>query len=273
VFRTLPAPELTCFRLGWLLSAGSAVLEAWQAWAPEAPNELAASLLLNTFSDLDRQPTVTLFGASLGTKSETAGLVDELAARAGTNPVSSSLERLPYVAARRYLAEQAPGLQLPGTPSHDEPLQPDVVFNKSEFFRDLYPRDAIEALVAHFAADRVPGQARELDFTPWGGAYNTVQPDATAFVHRNERFLLKHAVILDAAASSRNRDDARTWLTRSWILAHRYGSSGVFPNFADPDLDPWATAYHRGNRNRLLQIKAKYDPENVFHSGGLDVER
>jgi FAD/FMN-containing dehydrogenase len=273
VFRTVPAPELTCFRLVWPLSAGSAVLDAWQAWAPEAPNELAASLLLNTFSDLDRQPTVTLFGASLGTKSETAGLVDELAARAGTNPVSSSLERLPYVAARRYLAEQAPGLQLPGTPSHDEPLQPDVVFNKSEFFRDLYPRDAIEALVAHFAADRVPGQARELDFTPWGGAYNTVQPDATAFVHRNERFLLKHAVILDAAASSRNRDDARTWLTRSWILAHRYGSSGVFPNFADPDLDPWATAYHRGNRNRLLQIKAKYDPENVFHSGGLDVER
>jgi hypothetical protein len=110
-----------------------------------------------------------------------------------------------------------------------------------------------------------------LDFTPWGGAYNSVQPQATAFVHRNERFLLKHAVILDADASSRNRDDARTWLTRSWILAHRYGSGGVFPNFADPDLDPWATAYHRGNRDRLLQVKAKYDPEDVFRSGGLDI--
>jgi FAD/FMN-containing dehydrogenase len=273
VFRTLPAPELTCFRLGWLLSAGSAVLEAWQAWAPEAPNELAASLLLNTFSDFDRQPTVTLFGANLGTKSETADLLGELAARAGTDPVSSSLDQLPYVAARRYLAEQAPGLELPGTPSHDEPLQPDVVFNKSEFFRDLFPGDAIKALVGHLAADRVRGQARELDFTPWGGAYNTVQPHATAFVHRKERFLLKHAAILDAAASSSARDDARTWLTRSWAIAHRYGSGGVFPNFADPDLDAWATAYHRGNRDRLLQVKAKYDPENVFRSGGPDTGR
>jgi FAD/FMN-containing dehydrogenase len=273
VFRTVPAPELTCFRLEWPLGAANAVLEAWQAWAPAAPNELAASLLLNTLSDLDRQPTVTLFGASLGTKSETAGLVDELAARAGADPVSSSLEQLPFADARRFLAEQAPGLELPGTASDDEPGQPDVAFNKSEFFRDLFPGDAIEALTQHFAADRVHGQARELDFTPWGGAYNTVQPQATAFVHRKERFLLKHAVILDAAASSSARDEARTWLMRSWALAHRYGSGGVFPNFADPDLDAWARAYHLGNRGRLLQIKAKYDPENVFRSGGLDIGR
>jgi FAD/FMN-containing dehydrogenase len=273
VFRTVPAPELTCFRLGWPLSAGNAVLDAWQAMAPEAPKELAASLLLNTFSDLDRLPTVTLFGASLGTKSETADLLGELAARAGADPGSSSLQQLPYSDARRFLAEEAPGLALPGTASLDEPEQPDIAFNKSEFFRDLFPGDAIKALVGHLAADRVRGQARELDFTPWGGAYNTVQPHATAFVHRKERFLLKHAAILDAAASRSARDDARTWLTRSWTIAHRYGSGGVFPNFADPDLDPWATAYHRGNRDRLLQVKAKYDPENVFRSGGLDTGR
>jgi FAD/FMN-containing dehydrogenase len=271
VFRTVPAPELTCFRLGWPLSAAKAVLEAWQAWAPEAPNELAASLLLNSFSDADRPPAVTLFGTSLGTKSETVGLVDQLAARAGTDPVSSSLELLPYAAARQFLAENAPGLEQPGTAA--EELSPDVIFNKSEFFRERFSRDAVEELLDHFAADRAHGQGRELDFTPWGGAYNTVQPHETAFVHRKERFLLKHAVILDATASSRHRDEARTWLTRSWALAHRHGSGGVFPNFADPDLDPWAPAYHRGNRNRLLEIKARYDPADVFRSAGFDVER
>lgn len=93
-----------------------------------------------------------------------------------------------------------------------------------------------------------------------------MQPHATAFAHRHERFLLKRAVSLDPAASNSDRDDARTWLTRSWALAHRYGSGGVFPNFADPDLDAWATASHRSNRNRLLQVKARYDPENVFRS-------
>jgi FAD/FMN-containing dehydrogenase len=270
VFRTVPVQELTCFRLGWPLSAASPLLEDWQAWAPEAPNELAASLLLNTFSGVDRPPAVTLFGASLGTKSETASLVDQVAVRAGADPVSSSLEQLPYAAARHFLAEQAPGLEQPGTASNAEP-PPNVVFNKSEFFRKPLPRGAIEALVDHVAADRVHGQARELDLTPWGGAYNRVQPHATAFAHRNERFLLKHAVSLGAAASNSDRDDARKWLTRSSALAHRYGSGGVFPNFADPDLDAWATAYHRRNRNRLLQVKARYDPENVFRSERVDI--
>jgi FAD binding domain/Berberine and berberine like len=273
VLTTVPVQELTCFRLGWPLTAANAVLEAWQAWAPEAPNELAASLLLNTFSDADRPPTVTLFGANLGTKSETASLVDQLAVRAGADPGSNSLEQLPYANARQFLADQAPGLEQSATTRDDEPPPPNVVFNKSEFFRTPLPRGAIDALVDHFAADTVRGQARELDLTPWGGAYNRMQPDATAFAHRNERFLLKHAVSLSAAALNRDCDAARTWLARSWALAHPYGSGGVFPNFADPDLDPWATAYHRSNRDRLLKIKARYDPETVFRSDRVDSKR
>jgi FAD/FMN-containing dehydrogenase len=261
VFRTVLAPELTCFRLAWPLTTANALLEAWQAWAPDAPDELAASLLLNTYSDADRPPVVTLFGASMATKSETVRLLDQLAVRAGAEPVSSSLEQLPTSAARQYLVDHTPGLEQTST---DTEPPPPVVFNMSEFFREPLPHGAIDALVHHFAADSVPGQARELDLTPWGGAYNRVQPHATAFAHRNERFVLKHAVILDAAASNSDRDDARTWLSRSWGLTHQHGSGGVFPNFADPDLVTWATEYHRGNRDRLLQVKASYDPENVF---------
>jgi FAD binding domain/Berberine and berberine like len=272
VFKTVPVEELTCFRLGWPLTAANAVLEAWQAWAPEAPNELAASLLLNTFGDVDRPPAVTLFGAGLGAKGETASLVDQLAVRAVADPVSSSLEQLPYKAARRFLSEHTPGVEQPATASGNEP-PPNVVFNRSEFFRKPLPRGAIEALVAHFAAGRVHGQARELDLTPWGGAYNRVQAHATAFAHRNERFLLKHAVSLAGAAMTSDRDRARAWLSRSWALAHRYGSGGVFPNFAEPELDAWTTAYHRGNRNRLLQVKARYDPENVFRFDHVEIER
>jgi FAD/FMN-containing dehydrogenase len=272
VFRTVPVQELACFRVSWPLSAAIDVLDAWQAWAPKGPDELAASLLLNAFGDVGRSPAVTLFGAGQGTKSETAGLVEELTARAGADPIASSLEQLPYPAARQFLVENAPGLEQPGPVSDDE-SPPIVAFNKSEFFRQPLPRGAIETLVDHFTADRAQGQARELDLTPWGGAYNRVQPHETAFVHRNERFVLKHAAILDATASDRDREDARTWLTRSWSLTHPYGSGGVFPNFADPDLDSWATAYNRGNLDRLLEIKAKYDPENVFRPGGLEVER
>lgn len=46
IFKTLPAPEATAFHLLWPHTHAAAVIEAWQAWAPSAPDELAASLLL-----------------------------------------------------------------------------------------------------------------------------------------------------------------------------------------------------------------------------------
>jgi FAD/FMN-containing dehydrogenase len=38
----------------------------------------------------------------------------------------------------------------------------------------------------------------------------------------------------------------------------------VFPNFPDPDLKEWASAYYGTNYERLLRVKAKYDPDNSF---------
>jgi hypothetical protein len=126
------------------------------------------------------------------------------------------------------------------------------------------PRDAIEALVERLVRDHVPGQARELDFTPWGGAYNRTPAGATAFAHRSERFLVKHAVVLDAESSPRERVAARDWLAASWSLVHSHGAGGVFPNFPDPDLPEPLRAYHGENLERLTQVKARYDPDDVF---------
>ena len=58
---------------------------------------------------------------------------------------------------------------------------------KSEFFRDPLPAEAVERLVDQLVSDRRPGESRELDFSPWGGAYNRIASDATAFPHRNAR--------------------------------------------------------------------------------------
>ena len=54
------------------------------------------------------------------------------------------------------------------------------------------------------------------------------------------------------------------WLDRSWARAHAHASGRVYPNFPDPDLDDWATAYHGGNAERLRAVKRRYDPERVF---------
>jgi FAD/FMN-containing dehydrogenase len=38
----------------------------------------------------------------------------------------------------------------------------------------------------------------------------------------------------------------------------------VFQNFADPDLEHWAAAYYGSNYDRLVRVKARYDPSNLF---------
>jgi FAD/FMN-containing dehydrogenase len=109
-----------------------------------------------------------------------------------------------------------------------------------------------------------PGQSREVDFLPWGGAYNRVPADATAFVHRGESFLVQHLVEVGAGAAPAERGAARDWLARSWALVHPSGSGGVYPNFPDPDLEDWAHAYHGTNYDRLRRVKAAYDPGGFF---------
>jgi FAD binding domain/Berberine and berberine like len=231
-FRTVPADDLTCFKLAWPYKHAASLIELWQGWAPSAGDELAASLLVNAAGDL-REPVVTLFGAMLGTQAETMRTLDELIARLGADPGPATLEQLPHRAAKRFLAEHAPGAE-PQDGAAIEPPKPVLMLSKSEFFRQPLAGEAIAALVEAFAAEREPGQGRELDFTPWGGAYD------------RERVL------------------ARDWLTSSWSLVHRWGSGGVFPNFPDPDLAD-SRAYYGDNHERLSRVKARYDPDNVFH--------
>ena len=57
---------------------------------------------------------------------------------------------------------------------------------------------------------------------------------------------------------------AREWLDRSWAITHPFGTGGVYPNFPEDGLDPWAVEYHGPNRERLLEAKRRYDPEGVF---------
>jgi len=253
-FRTLPAPDATSFHLVWQATDAAAVIDTWQAWAPDGPDELAASLLVTAAGDLQQPPVVNVFGAMLGTEADTAALLEELVARVGADPTSAVRKHQSYRATKRYLAEHGPGEKRPlGHP-----------FSKSEFFARRLPTDAVAALLENFSEGRVAGQSRELDFTPWGGAYNRVPADATAFVHRQARSLLKHAVVVDPGTPSTEREAARRWLARSWAAVHPWGTGGVYQNFADPDLDDWAHAYYGGNLDRLVRARAAYDPGGYF---------
>ena len=157
-----------------------------------------------------------------------------------------------YGSLKTYLAERGPGDQ------EDEDGRP---YMKSEFFREPLPADAVEALVERFVRERRPGEARKLDFMPWGGAYNRVPADATAFPHREELFLLEHSVVVPPGFDAAATEAARAWLSDSWELTHPSGSGGVYANFPDTDLPDEHRAYWGANLERVRRVKEKYDPE------------
>jgi FAD/FMN-containing dehydrogenase len=264
VFRTLPAPGVTVFQLTWPPAAAAAVVQAWQAWAPDAPDELDATLRLTAAGDGERPPGVEVVGSVLDGEADGADLLGELVDRVGADPMEASRRHLPHRAAKRYL--EGPG-SVEGRPERSgpaQPPQPSHLFTKSEFFRRPLPGETVAALVEHLTQGLAPGQSREVDFLPWGGAYNRVPADATAFAHRGERFLVQHLVMVGADAAPAERAAAHDWLARSWALVHPWGSGGVYPNFPDPDLHDSARAYHGTNYDRLRRVKAAYDPGGFF---------
>jgi FAD/FMN-containing dehydrogenase len=264
-FRLRRPPQATNFRLVWPVAQAGAVIAAWQGWAPTAPDELAASLVLATPPEPDRPPTVVVFGVLVG--GDAGGLLEQLVDRVGAAPASTFAEHLSWWETLErwgrldHLASDPAGLAPP-----DRPGSPGYRVIRSEFFARPLPAEAIAALVEHLQRDRAAGEARELDFTPWGGAYARVPAAATAFVHRDPIFSLKHAVVVDPGASTAAKRAAHRWADRSWSTVRPWGSGGVFPNFADPELEDWASAYYGDNLDRLLDVKARYDPGNVFRS-------
>jgi FAD/FMN-containing dehydrogenase len=262
VFRTLPAPSATVFHLTWPPAAAATVVQAWQASAPAAPDELDATLRL-TAGDSERPPGVEVVGTVLDGEADATELLGDLVGRVGVDPVAESCRHLPHRAAKRYL-EGLGSVEDRPERSGPEPPQPSHLSTKSEFFRQPLPGETVAALIEHLTHGLAPRQSREVDFLPWGGAYNRVPADATAFAHRGERFLVQHLVQVGADAAPAERGAARDWLARSWALVHPWGSGGVYPNFPDPDLQDWARAYHGTNYDRLRRVKVAYDPGGFF---------
>ena len=253
--RTVPEPGATSFHLKWPYERASALIAAWQEWSPTGPDGLAASLLVTVGGEAGADPVVHLFGSMIGGETETAALLDEFVSVAGSDPVSSERAHMRYGSLKGYLAERGPGDQ------EDEDGSP---YMSSEFFREPLPAGAVEALVELFVRGRRPGEARKLDFMPWGGAYNRVPADATAFPHRQELFLLEHSVVVPAGFDAAAIEAARAWLSGSWELVHPSGSGGVYANFPDTELPDEHRAYWGGNLERVQRVKERYDPEGVF---------
>jgi FAD/FMN-containing dehydrogenase len=125
-------------------------------------------------------------------------------------------------------------------------------------FVDELPGELVDRIVDGFEAD--PGRSTMIYFQQSGGAIGRVPVDATAFAHR--------------------KSQANMFISLSWPLdqdpsAHiAYGRA--YWKMLDKSTDGWYTvdsgnepqpvvnANYQGNFPRLLKLKRKYDPENLF---------
>ena len=110
-------------------------------------------------------------------------------------------------------------------------------------------------------AGKLPSPQCEIFIGLLSGAANRVPPDAMASGNRDARFVVNvHARWDTANEDTRCIEWARSFFKESAPFA----SQGAYVNFMTEEEVERVAAAYGANYNRLVQIKKKYDPENVF---------
>lgn len=105
-----------------------------------------------------------------------------------------------------------------------------------------------------------PSKDSFLVWTHAGGQISQVAPHATAFPHRDGRFIPELKAIWDTPDQARaNVEWAHNFFNE---LAPHF--CGAYVNYIDPLLANWSTQYYGGNYARLTQVKQAADPGNLF---------
>ena len=160
-------------------------------------------------------------------------------------PVADQVAEMPYPAIQSMLDDGFPsGLQ---------------VYWRSDFLSGL-PDGAIDMLCDRFAAVTSPLSALLIE--QFGGAVARVAADETPFAHRDALF--NFAVIArwtDPATASTHID----WARRTSEAVHPFASGGVYVNYLGAEgRDRIRAAYGAAKYERLVAVKRKYDPTNLF---------
>ena len=118
---------------------------------------------------------------------------------------------------------------------------------------------AIDEMVAR--ADKKPAPLSLAHLNHFGGAVARVPNDATAFAHRDSTFAFSFDSFWDDPSQS---EINLRWTKESWEAMRAYSPRGAYVNFMDDEGEDRVKESYRGNYDRLVEIKNKYDPTNLF---------
>ena len=159
------------------------------------------------------------------------------------------------------VAEHVGPMPYPALNAAFDPLVPPGLqhYWKANFVKELSD-DAIEAHLAH--GPKVPVVNSTVHIYPINGACHRVAPDATAFAYRDANFATVIAGMWPDPAQNKANI---TWVRDYYAATAPLSEEGGYVNFMSEDDQSRIKANYKGNYDRLVDVKRKYDPDNLFH--------
>jgi FAD/FMN-containing dehydrogenase len=130
-------------------------------------------------------------------------------------------------------------------------------YTKSGFIAEL-SSELIDALIDGFESH--PGRSTNVYFQHGGGAIARVPANATAFPHRHAAFNV--LLLIDWPIAS-DPSEHIAWLREYWAAIENY-TRGFYTNEVADEAQAVVDENYMGNYGRLLALKNKYDPTNLF---------
>ena len=111
-------------------------------------------------------------------------------------------------------------------------------------------------------AGKLPSPHCEILIGLVAGAANRIAPNAMAYPHRDAKFVLNVHGRWDEA-----KEDQKCigWAREFFNASAPYASAGAYVNFMTAEEGERVAVAYGSNYDRLVEIKRRYDPENVFH--------
>jgi hypothetical protein len=229
------------------------VLRFMREYMADAPDDLGAAVAFVSAPPEEFVPPEMHFKPILGVVICWTGDHEEgervvAPIREAAQPMMDMVGPMPYVALQSML---------------DGGGQPGInAYVKAEFLTDLDDA-AIEKLVAHGAAR--PGPMCQLLLEPLGGAIARQDPEATALGRRDVRWCY-HALSMWMEPGQDAYDAHMAWARNLASDLEAETTDGVYLNFtSDEGEERVRRTYGPEKYDRLVALKDKYDPSNMFH--------
>jgi FAD/FMN-containing dehydrogenase len=234
------------------LEQAGTVGRQWLEFMQAAPEEFTGNLTFMSFPDLPDFPPAArgralVIPVVIAAGAPEAGEQSTRPLRQLGDPLLDLSQTLPYAVLQTFNDASFPA----GTLQH---------YWKSVYVDDLNS-EVIDA-IALLAASR-PSPLSVVSIWHFGGAMSSVEPTATAFWHRQVPFMVSFdAVWEDPPEAGKNI----AWSRNACSELRKYSGGGAYVNFPGmgEDGEAQVRAAYGGNYDRLVEVKNKYDPTNLF---------